>query len=854
MVIQLIIILIVLIALIALIVVGHGKENIIKGGRPLKGNKIDKGNKGNKVNEDDFLTLNKSLTHIKNLPKFILDNKNNDLVSNDLVSNNLVSNDFQIIKNINSNLLPSSVKDKFWAFYPLIHFQSFIFKFYLQLNDNHIKSINDNSQFKVLIDYLLNLDLFLKPSLNVGLFLSYDHFLLPKLRYLQIGDKNNDFELLKLYRQRHIHIKDSFIYDIVIKDYKEYFTKNELIYDILYFQPEYQPDATNNKHKQKQKENQKHKHKQKENQSLYVLLLTIANFSLLISENSLVIIEIIDISQFIVDIVTILQYIFEDVHIVRSIMDLAIYQTKHIICKKLNKMNLKNIVSKILYIATQIHKSSKVPIKIFIENIDTKLISIHDQLENDRIKHIYDCVKIMDIIYSVKKNIINFENLKNIQDAEKLKAINLFSKLGIKPNYTILFSKKDVQQFLFHDKPLIILFKHANKEHESKEHESKEHANKEHESEEHANKEHANKEPESEEKMANLLNKFKILETELFLHKSYLNRVEWKKFKYLDKLFRLTSTLKMIIKKRKMIGNSHHLSQAFFKMLEVLNECFTKKDFNGAQIAAFHICEAPGQFIKSFQTYSKLQHLKYTWKAQTLRPDNKNYALDDVYGLISNNKHNWLYGKDNTGDITSHSNILEYEQLSKKYKYNIITSDCGIQFSSYEFQEEEIEFINYSQFLTMMLCLQNGGHCVMKIFLPLVRPIALYMHNMLFEYFNDIIYFKPSLNLTSSEIYLVGKNYKGISHLIRNELLQIHKNFKSFDFKSFDFNHKKIKLFDFNHKNLEKHYNACNKLVFNSISCINKYLFFYYYMDSNMEKKIKNNLYHESNMWINKYF
>jgi hypothetical protein len=453
--------------------------------------------------------------------------------------------------------------------------------------------------------------------------------------------------------------------------------------------------------------------------------------------------------------------------------------------------------------------------KIFVENNDNILISIHDKIGNDRIKHIYDGAKLMDIIYdSVTKNIINFENLKNIQNSEKLKAIDLFSKLGIMPNYTILFSKKDVQNFLFHDKPLMILFKSTD-------------------------------DAINEVTNLNLLNKFKGLETELFLHKSYLNRVEWKKFKYLDKLFRLTSTLKMIIKKRKLIDGSHHLSQAFFKMIEVLNECFTKKDFD--QISAFHICEAPGQFIKSFQTYSKLKHLKYTWKAQTLRPDDKNYALDDVYGLISNNKQNWLYGKDNTGDITSHSNILEYEQLSKKNKYNCITSDCGIQFSSYEFQEEEIEFINYSQFLTMMLCLQNEGHCVMKIFLPLVRPIALYMHNMLFETFNEIIYFKPSLNLTSSEIYLVGKGYKGISHSIKNELLHIHKNFKLLNLK-YDIN-LNLKL-----SNLKKHYDACNKLVFNSIACINKYLFFYYYMDSNMEKKIKTSLYHESNMWINKYF
>jgi hypothetical protein len=723
-------------------------------------------------------------------------------------------NEFQVITNAYSNPLPLDIKNKFWAFYPLIHFQSFIFKLYLQLNDYHIKVINNNPQFKILIDNLLKLDLFSKPSLNVGLFPSYENFLLPNLRYLQIGDKNNDFELLKLYRYKHIHIKDKFTYDIISENYEDFFVKNLSPYDILYFQPYivHQNDD------------------QKAFKTMHVLLLTIANFIKLITQDSLVIIQIMYISDFIVDVVTILQYVFEDVHLVRTIMDLTIYQTKHIICKKLNKQNLKSITSKVYNIAKDINKYSNIPTKLFVNNDNSILTKIHEQIGNERIKHIHDCAKLMDIIYdSITKNIINVERLKIIQDSEKIKAINLFSKLEIKPNYTILFSKKDVHKFLSYDKPLLICEKNISTLRSNV-----------------ASYENKNNSDKNNSDQQNLLNKCKTLESELFLHKEYLNRVEWKKFKQLDKLFRLTSTLKMIIKNKHLVDKSYHLSQAYFKMIEVLNECFTKKDFHG-KISAFHICEAPGQFIKSFQSYSKLQQLEYVWKAQTLLPDGKNFALDDVYGLISNNKQNWFYGKDNTGDITSHNNILEYEQLSKKYKYNIITSDCGIQFSSYEFQEEEIEFINYSQFLTMMICLQTGGHCAMKIFLPLIRPIALYMHNMLFEYFDEVIYFKPSLNLTSSEIYLVAKGYKGISNTIRDELLHIHKNFKTNNF-TYDL------ISPLPICNLEKHYNACNQMVFNSISCINKYLFFYYYMDSEMEKKLKNLLNSESKKWINIYF
>jgi hypothetical protein len=64
----------------------------------------------------------------------------------------------------------------------------------------------------------------------------------------------------------------------------------------------------------------------------------------------------------------------------------------------------------------------------------------------------------------------------------------------------------------------------------------------------------------------------------------------------------------------------------------------------------------------------------------------------------------------------------------------------------------------------------------MKVFLPLARPMSLYMGHLLFEYFETVIYFKPSLNLTSSEIYLIGKGYKTIPGSIRENILALHKN------------------------------------------------------------------------------
>ena len=713
------------------------------------------------------------------------------------------------------NPLPSDIKNKFWAFYPLTHFQSFIFKKPLQLNEYHLKVIEQNPQFKEIIQELLNKDLFTFPCINIGIFAKYKQFSAPKLRYLQIGKQNNnDNELLALYRKSHISIKDTYEYIYINSEKLNELNDIHGIFNIVYFDLMGADDYV---------------------YSAHILYKTLFYFLRIINVTSLVIIQVANYnSQFMVDIITILQYIFKSVHIVRTIMNLDIYQTRSIICEHFDIIKFEKILSQL----HTLDKDYTLFVKLLKDQQDHKITSslkiltdISETIGNNRLSHIKKMEQLMYFVYSEEKNEIDLNKLKTIQDSEKLKAINFLSLLKIKPTFSLLFSIKDVENFMNYDYPLSI--KISNIEFDI-----------------------------TNLKYENIYQSFIFLESEFFLHKAYLHRVEWKKFKILDFLFRRTKVLKQIIRNKKLVHKSWLLSQAYFKMLEILHET----NLCGAHIThirAFHICEAPGQFIKSCQKYVEIMNkrgtkLSYDWNAQSLRATDQNTALDDVYGFLSDPqmKDKWLYGADHTGDITSYENILNYEQISKNSGYNMITSDCGIQFSIYEFQEEEIEYINYSQFITMLLCLQKGGSCAMKVFLPLARPMSLYMGHLLFEYFETVIYFKPSLNLTSSEIYLIGKGYKTIPDSVRGHILALHKN---------KMNLKDIlpNLHNDNHYliNIKKHYESCNKLVFNSISCINKYLFFYNYMDEinknrgeSIEKKLKSGLYHVSEKWIKKYF
>jgi 23S rRNA U2552 (ribose-2'-O)-methylase RlmE/FtsJ len=797
----------------------------------------------------NFITLDVKLPHIEHVSLEV----NNKIFGTESI--------WVIPINSYSNPLPPKLRTAFWAFYPLTHFQSLIFKKPLMLNSYHRYAIEQNAQFKPLLDEaskLLKLDLFNSPCMNLGIFHKYKQFITPKLKYLHIGAYSSDYELLKLYRQKHLSIRDKFEYININCDKLSSFNTTLLsfgttsFFNILYFDNLCDP-YTNKKIEC----------------FAFIIFSALIHFPKLINHDSLVIIRITHYnSQFLIDIITILQHVFNSVHIVRNIMHLDIYIARNIICYGFNSQKLEKILPQLNKIYEHIlnntnddditnsdnyinrdnymsannymtptdnnymtptdkdkDKDNIIPIKILKKNTETESIKILTDISltigNKKLEHIKKTVELMDVICN-KDYIIDRDRLKIIQNSEKLKAIHILNLLGIKPNFTLLFSEKDVELFMYYDEPLSI----------------------------YVNKLDITTMPDTD-----INTMFSTLETELFMHKAYLHRVEWKRFKKLDNLFRRTKILKSIIREKKLIHKSWQLSQAFFKMLEILHET----NLCNGDIKAFHICEAPGQFIKSFQKYVNQKGNKFTyyWNAQTLKPTDTNTALDDVYGFISDPKmrDNWLYGADNTGDITSYVNILDYENHAKKEKYNVITSDCGIQFSVYELQEEEIEYINYSQFITMLLCLQKGGSCAMKVFLPLARPIALYMSHLLLEYFETVIYFKPSLNLTSSEIYLIGKGYKTIPNTIRDEILTIHKNKMNLD------SILPILSTDAQYiKNIKHHYISCNKLVFNSMSCINKYLFFYYYMDDikingvNVEKKLIDMLHKVSKEWMHKYF
>jgi len=215
------------------------------------------------------------------------------------------------------------------------------------------------------------------------------------------------------------------------------------------------------------------------------------------------------------------------------------------------------------------------------------------------------------------------------------------------------------------------------------------------------------------------------------------------------------------------------ISQAFITIMEMIKET----NLIDSNISSLHLCEAPGEFIVAFDYYCKKKGLTYNWVANTLNQKNpeiiKKHGRNivyDAYDLIKDNPNKWLYGKDNTGDLTRIENILE---LSKS-KYNMITSNYDLLEDS-GFQEDESLFMNLCQIMIILLSLKVGGNACLKTFLPCSLPLTVSLIYILTKSFDQVILFKSSINAVNCEISIICKKFQGLKY--RNLLFDAYNNF-----------------------------------------------------------------------------
>jgi 23S rRNA U2552 (ribose-2'-O)-methylase RlmE/FtsJ len=224
------------------------------------------------------------------------------------------------------------------------------------------------------------------------------------------------------------------------------------------------------------------------------------------------------------------------------------------------------------------------------------------------------------------------------------------------------------------------------------------------------------------------------------------------------------------------------ITQAWFKMTEMLHK-FKLVDYkHSTSMKSFHICELPGAFIKALEFYIK-QHtniINWQWSAQSLNPSNNNLdtpdriqvAFGDDAGLLRKHRKNYDFGPLNTGDITDPVNIEYYR---KKYNHtnDFITADCGLS-SEYKHLSGKLA---YSTFLLIFATLKQGGNCLIKRILPIDNQQEIILLYIFYLSFEKMHFYKPRVNYQSPEYYVIGLNYKPISEELYEKLLEFLKNY-----------------------------------------------------------------------------
>lgn len=301
------------------------------------------------------------------------------------------------------------------------------------------------------------------------------------------------------------------------------------------------------------------------------------------------------------------------------------------------------------------------------------------------------------------------------------------------------------------------------------------------------------------------------IENRLKIYKRRQDYMDDKRHYDISKIFlKPYHNLKNIIGKKLGIK----ISQGFIKMYEILNlfNILPSK----RHIKTFHACEAPGQFIMACKYYLKKNNpnISWDWNAQSLSPSFTS-ALKDDYKLMERNPDKWDFAPDHSGDITKIENIKYYAKYLKEV--DLVTFDCGENYSDYfkaTYQDKISIDLNIASILMILNGLKKSSNFVIKVFLPQNSKFIISLNYLLYKSFENLHIYKPLQNPNSSEIYLIGKNYRPLEDKIINKLFDYYQK-NDYDSFLFDFEKKFISDYESNMVHFtQKNINALTSLIY----------------------------------------
>jgi len=194
---------------------------------------------------------------------------------------------------------------------------------------------------------------------------------------------------------------------------------------------------------------------------------------------------------------------------------------------------------------------------------------------------------------------------------------------------------------------------------------------------------------------------------------------------------------------------------------------------------------------------------EFDWIASSYLPEAAQQAgnktiLEDKYKIYEKNRLHWLMGPAPnalpegeapiTGDVTDPTVIntlgnAAHQRFAVNDGAHLYTSDVGIDIAKEDLnrQEDLTAFINYGQIVTGLLALSLGGTLITKQF-TFFTPFSRSLIAIVASFFEETYISKPKTSRpTNSEVYLVGKGFKGIGPEMARALLDRAEAYRTLD-------------------------------------------------------------------------
>lgn len=210
-------------------------------------------------------------------------------------------------------------------------------------------------------------------------------------------------------------------------------------------------------------------------------------------------------------------------------------------------------------------------------------------------------------------------------------------------------------------------------------------------------------------------------------------------------------------------------TNAWLKFWEIcekyLKPILTYHNKKNPNFKSFHVAEAPGNFIICLNHYLSQFNIEWDWRAESYVENENLGTLGDDYGLIKKTKKHWVLGIEENGDICSSANIRSFvHSFNTDFTpVSLYTGDGKLE--THDHNEEELYNLRllYGQVFGCFATLAIGGTCVIKAFSTFEAPTISLLYLMQLSFW-ELHIFKPYTSRgANSEMYIIGKDYRGIT-------------------------------------------------------------------------------------------